>query len=218
MAQHVWFWLHHYDKIALFLLLTVEESGIPVPVPGDVVMMFAGYRVHLGLMIWYQVLLIGICATLVGSCILYHVGKIGGRPLLRRYGRFLHLTESRQSRIEGWLDRYGGFAVFIGRLIPGFRCGSSFVAGTFRVPYATFFIATAASAAVWWGIFIFVGSHAGAWVAPIVEAHPHTLLVFLGFAILSALIPLYVRVQIDRKKAAAGSAIEGQGAPAARSQ
>lgn len=200
MAAHVWFFLHHYDKLALFLLLTIEESGIPVPVPGDVVMMYAGYRVHQGLMLWYEVLLIGVCATLIGSCILYHVGKRGGRPLLTKYGRYLHLTSVRQERIERWLSRYGGFAVFLGRLIPGMRCGSSFMAGTFGVPYPSFFLGTAASATVWWGSFIFIGSRAGTWVAPIVEEHPRTLFVFLGMVVLSSLIPLYVRYRMDQEK------------------
>jgi len=200
LAAHVWFYLHHYDKLALFLLLTIEESGIPVPVPGDVVMMYAGYRVNRGAMLWYEVLLVGVCAALIGSCILYNIGKRGGRPLLTRYGRYLHLTDARQERIERWLARYGGLAVFVGRLIPGMRCGSSFVAGTFGVPYPTFFVATAASAAVWWGSFIFIGSRAGTWVAPIVEAHPHTLLVFVGLATLSSLVPLYVRYRMDQEK------------------
>ncbi|MGH2461182.1 MAG: DedA family protein [Chloroflexota bacterium] len=202
VAEQVWFFLHHYDKLALFVLLTVEESGIPVPVPGDVVMMYAGYRVHRGLMLWYEVLLLGVCATLIGSCILYHVGKRGGRPLLARYGRYLHLDNARQARIERWLTRYGGFAVFVGRLIPGMRCGSSFIAGTFGVPYPIFFVATAASATVWWGSFIFIGSRAGPWVAPIVERHPHTLFVFIGLLVLSSLVPLYVRFRMGQEKEA----------------
>src|ERR1700681_385599 len=95
LIEHIWFLLHHYDKAALFGLLTVEESGIPIPVPGDLVMLYAGYRVHRGLMLWYEALLCGVLATIIGSCILYHVGKRGGRPLLRKYGRHLHLPEAK---------------------------------------------------------------------------------------------------------------------------
>jgi membrane protein DedA with SNARE-associated domain len=200
IAEHVWYYLQHYDKLALLLLLAIEESGIPVPVPGDVVMMYAGFRVHRGLMVWYQVLLVGVLATLIGSCILYHIGRRGGRPLLKRYGRYLHLNDSRQQRIERWLDRYGGLAVFVGRLIPGLRCGSSFVAGTFGVPYPVFVVATAASATVWWGSFIFLGSRIGTWVAPIVEAHPKTLFVFLGMLVFSSLLPLYVRFRMEQER------------------
>lgn len=199
MIEHIWFLLHHYDKAALFGLLTVEESGIPIPVPGDVVMLYAGYSVHRGLMLWYEALLCGVFATIIGSCILYHIGRRGGRPLLRKYGRYLHLPDARVARIEGWLSRHGGLAVFAGRLVPGMRCGSSFVAGTFGVPYGTFLIATAASATVWWGFFLYLGSQIGRWVAPVVQQHPYTLFVFAGSLLLWALVPAYVRYRMGQE-------------------
>jgi membrane protein DedA with SNARE-associated domain len=200
MVERIWFFLHHYDIAALFGLLTVEESGVPVPVPGDVVMMYAGYRVHLGLMIWFQALLAGVLATLVGSCILYHIGRRGGRPLLHKYGRYLHLNLDRQTRIERWLGRYGGLAVFAGRLIPGMRCGSSFIAGTFGVAFPVFLGATAASALVWWSIFLYVGSQVGRRVAPLVEHHPYSVFIFIGFVALTSLVPLYVRYRMGREQ------------------
>lgn len=203
MNEQIWLLLHHYDKLALLALLSIEESGIPIPVPGDLVMMYFGYRVHRGFDLWYQVLLCGVLATLIGSCILYQIGRRGGRPLLKRYGRYLHLNESRQERIESWLARYGGLAVFVGRLIPGMRCGSSFVAGTFGVPYPVFLIGTLASATVWWSLFIYLGAQIGPRVAPYVEDHPHTLLIFLGFLVLTSLLPLYVRFRMAKEHAQA---------------
>jgi membrane protein DedA with SNARE-associated domain len=201
LVEQIWHLLHHHDLVALLGLLTVEESGVPVPVPGDVVMMYAGYRVHLGLLIWYQALLCGVVATLLGSCILYNVGRRGGRPLLEKYGRFLHLSEGRQDRIERWLGRYGGLAVFAGRLIPGMRCGSSFVAGTFGVPFPTFVVATAASAAVWWSTFLYLGSQLGRRFAPAIESHPYSVFIIVGFVALFSLLPLYVRYRMGREEA-----------------
>ncbi len=202
MVEHIWYLLHHYDKFALFGLLSVEETGIPIPVPGDLVMMYAGFRVHRGLMLWYEALLCGVLATLVGSFILYNIGRRGGRPLLVKYGPYLHLTPTRQRRIESWLGRFGGFAVFAGRLIPGMRCGSSFMAGTFGVPYPAFLLGTVASALVWWGTFLFIGSRVGRWIAPVVEDHPYTAFVFLGMLVLMSLVPLYVHLRMSRARAA----------------
>jgi membrane protein DedA with SNARE-associated domain len=199
VVEQIWHLLHHHDLLALLGLLTVEESGVPVPVPGDVVMMYAGYRVHLGQAVWYQALLCGVIATLVGSCILYNIGRRGGRPLLKKYGRYLHLSMERQARIEGWLGRYGGLAVFGGRLIPGMRCSSSFVAGTFGVRFPTFILATAASATVWWSLFLYLGSQLGRRFAPIVEGHPYSIFIFLGGAALFSLVPLYVHFRRSRE-------------------
>lgn len=205
LVAQIWQLLQHYDTLALYVLLAIEESGIPIPVPGDIVMSFFGYRAALGITPWYSALLAGVAATQTGSCILYHIGRKGGRPLLRRYGQYLHLDERRQARIERWLARYGGFAVFFGRLVPGMRCGSSFVAGTFRVRYPSFFLGTLASAIVWWSVFLYLGSRLGSWVAPVVQEHPHTLLVFLGFLAITSLVPLYVRIRMNQEKAVARS-------------
>jgi membrane protein DedA with SNARE-associated domain len=210
VVEQIWNLLHHHDLAALLGLLTVEESGVPVPVPGDVVMMYAGYRVHLGLLIWYQALLCGVVATLLGSCILYNIGRRGGRPLLKKYGRFLHLNEARQQQIERWLGHYGGLAVFAGRLIPGMRCSSSFVAGTFGVRFPTFVIATAASAAVWWSIFLYLGSQLGRRFAPVIENHPYSVFILVGFVAMMSLVPLYVRHRMAREES-------GQVAPKAAS-
>ena len=200
MVEQIWFLLHHYDKLALFGLLTIEESGIPVPVPGDMVMAYAGHRVSRGEMIWWEALMCGVLATIIGSCILYNIGRRGGQPLLRRYGRHLHLTETRQFRIEGWLKRFGGLAVFAGRLIPGMRCGSSFVAGTFGVPYLTFLLGTAASAVVWWGLFLYLGATFGRRIVPMVEANPNTLIIFVGLLALGAIVPAYVHFRMGHER------------------
>jgi len=198
----IWDLLRHYDTVALYVLLTVEEIGIPIPIPGDLLMSFFGYRAHLGLTSWSSALLAGVAATQTGSCLLYHIGRKGGRPLLRRYGRYLHVNGSRQERIEKGLREHGGFAVFVGRLIPGMRCGSSFVAGVFGVRYPAFFLGTLASATVWWSMFLYLGSRLGTWVAPIVERNPYSLLVLAGFLTITAMLPLYVHFQIRREKAA----------------
>jgi membrane protein DedA with SNARE-associated domain len=154
-------------------------------------------------MIWWEALLCGVLATIIGSCILYNVGRRGGRPLLRRYGRYLHLTESRQFWLEGWLHRFGGLTVFVGRLIPGMRCGSSFVAGTFGVPYAPFLIGTTASAFVWWGVFLYLGAKLGRWVAPVFESHPYALYGFLGLIVMSSILPVYVHFRMSQERSGA---------------
>jgi membrane protein DedA with SNARE-associated domain len=206
LAEHIWFLLHHHSLAAVFGLLTVEESGIPVPVPGDMVMMYLGYQVHRGLLIWWEALLSGVLATLVGSFILYQVGRRGGRPLLRKYGRYLHLDETRLKTVEGWLNRHGSVAVFGGRLIPGMRCASSFAAGTFGVPYPNFFVGTLGSAVVWWGLFLFLGNRLARWIGPAIESNRFAPFMFVGVILFSVLLPLYIRHRMSRERLESASA------------
>ncbi len=199
MSEHIWFLLHHHSLAAVFGLLTIEESGIPVPVPGDMVMMYLGYQVHRGLLIWWEALLCGVVATLVGSFILYQIGRRGGRPLLRKYGRFLHLDERRLKTVEGWLNRHGSVAVLAGRLIPGMRCASSFAAGTFGVPYPKFFLGTLVSAVLWWGTFLYLGNRLARWIGPAIESNRYAPFMIVGVVLFSIVVPVYVRYRMSRE-------------------
>ena len=92
--------IDRYDEWAITLFVLVEEAGLPLPVPGDVAMLLAGYRVARGEinLPWILALLEG--ATLIGASVLYWLGAHGGRPLLYRYGAFLHCDRPRLDRIE----------------------------------------------------------------------------------------------------------------------
>src|SRR3954471_12547648 len=149
--------LNRYDNLAVALLILMEESGVPLPVPGDAIMILAGIRIGQGEMslVLTWVSLFGV--TLVGASILYWLAARGGRPLLYRYGRFLRLTPQRLSHVEKWIQRRGAWAVFFGRLVPGLRVITPMAAGVFGVPYRTFLPALAGSAALYISAYLALG-------------------------------------------------------------
>lgn len=145
------------DAGALFLILLVEEAGIYLPLPGNWLMAFAGVRSAEGAVQPWSMLLAGVAATMLGSAALYWLARRSGRPLVERHGHRLGLTPSRRARIESGIERWGVLAVFVGRLLPGARCGSSFAAGLFGVAFAPFLAATGAAALVWWAFWLWLG-------------------------------------------------------------
>ena len=76
-------------------------------------------------------------------------GCVGGRPLLDRHGRWFHLTPEKLDRAEAWFDRYGDWAVFIGRVTPVVRSFVSIPAGVFRVPFGRYTVLTLVGSALW---------------------------------------------------------------------
>lgn len=145
------------DAAALFLILLAEESGVYLPLPGNWLMAFAGVRSAEGAALPWLALAAGVGATTIGSAALYWLARRGGRPLVERHGHRLGLTPARRERIEAQLARWGVLAVFLGRLLPGARCGSSFAAGLFGVPFVPFLAASAAAGLVWWGFWLWLG-------------------------------------------------------------
>ena len=75
------------------------------------------------------------------------LGARGGRPLLERHGRWLHLGPARVERAERWFDRFGDRAVFFGRLTPLVRSFISIPAGVLGSPLGRYTALTFAGSA-----------------------------------------------------------------------
>src|SRR4029079_19607424 len=83
--------LERHSLIAILIAVLLEELGIPMPIPTDLLIVFAGVRVAgttNAFVIW--LLLLNV-ASAAGASGLYLIVRRGGRPLIQRYGRFVHL-------------------------------------------------------------------------------------------------------------------------------
>jgi membrane protein DedA with SNARE-associated domain len=120
-----------YGYLAIFLLMVAESACIPVP--SELIMTFggalaAGAVPGTGLNL-AGVIIAGTAGNVVGSYIAWAVGRYGGQPALRRWGRLLRIREHDLDRAIQWFDRYGPRAVLIGRLLPVVRTFISLPAG-----------------------------------------------------------------------------------------
>jgi membrane protein DedA with SNARE-associated domain len=84
------------------------------------------------------VIILGTLAELVGSYISYYVGRVGGRPLVRRWGRYVLVTESDVARAERFLVGRGVWALPVARMLPFVRAFASIVAGFVDIPPVRF--------------------------------------------------------------------------------
>jgi membrane protein DedA with SNARE-associated domain len=137
-AEWAFRFLDDHAQLALFVWLLLEEGGFPMPVPGDLVVLAAGARLGYGQLNWVLAIACIESATLLGSAALFWMSRRGGRPLLLRFGRFLHLDAERLARTEEFLQRRGFVAVVIGRLTPGLRVTTTVAAGALGVSYKQF--------------------------------------------------------------------------------
>jgi membrane protein DedA with SNARE-associated domain len=84
------------------------------------------------------VIILGTAAELVGSYISYGVGRVGGHPLVRRWGRYVLITESDVARAERFLAGRGAWALPVARMLPFVRAFASIVAGLVDIPPVRF--------------------------------------------------------------------------------
>src|SRR5437588_11335920 len=110
--------LDQHGLLAAFVFLLIEEAGVPVPVPGDLLMLVLGVHARLGIVPVWQAVAATWLGTIIGTSTLYFVARRAGRGLVYRYGRFIPLSPDRLDRTEQWLKKHGSRAVFLGRLVP----------------------------------------------------------------------------------------------------
>ncbi len=186
--------VEQWGDLALFVVILIEESGVPLPLPGDLILIWAGYRVHLGESHLLDVLGLVELATVIGASTLYLLARRGGRPLILRYGRFLHLNEHKLAVAESWVARNAFAAIVVGRVAPGLRIATPLAAGVFQVPYRTFLPALMVGAGLYAVIWVGVGYFFGPTVIELLH-HPRlTGRLVLSLVVLVALALLTWRI------------------------
>jgi membrane protein DedA with SNARE-associated domain len=191
-----------YAPLVLFLVLLVEEAGIPLPIPGDVFVLYAGFLIAQGRLGIAPALCSIFAGVLCGSSILYVLTRRYGRPFLRRYGSLFALDEQRVARVEAIVDRWGPFAVIFGRHVPGFRVAVTVVAALFGVPYLVFFVSVGISTLLWAAVFLTIGAHMGRHVLALVHLQVFHFLPTVG-VLLVALVVLVLARRLRRAQRAA---------------
>jgi membrane protein DedA with SNARE-associated domain len=151
-----------YGVYAVFGLMAIDAV---LPAASEVVMVYGGAlaggafagqhvtlfgaQIHHGFAAYLAIAIAGTVGYLLGSLVGWAIGDYGGRPLLERHGRWFHLDERKLQRAETWFERWGDWAVLIGRVTPVVRSFISIPAGVFRAPLPRYTGLTAVGSAVW---------------------------------------------------------------------
>lgn len=146
--------LHTIRWPGVVIVMALESANIPIP--SEVTMPLAGWMLvqESGLSIWHAVLLGGLYGALgcaLGSVASYALGYYGGRPLIKKYGRYILVTEHDLEQADKWFTRWGDWTAFISRLLPIVRTFISFPAGVVKVPLFRFTVLTFAGSFIWCG-------------------------------------------------------------------
>jgi membrane protein DedA with SNARE-associated domain len=152
-------WLAHYGALALFVMLMFGIFGLPVP--DETLLTFAGVLVSRGTSPFLTMWLAGLLGGISGISCSYVLGRTTGLFVVRRYGKWLHLTEDQLERASAWLSKRGKWALTYGYFIPGFRHVTGIAAGASRLSYGIFATFAYLGACLWATSFIVLGWYVG---------------------------------------------------------
>ena len=148
-----------WGYIALFICMALENMNIPIP--SEIILGFAGFLVSQHIFDFTTATIVATIAGLVGSLLSYYMGLKGGRNLMLRHTAKGGLGAKKLSLAKNWFERYGGLAVFTGRLLPGIRTFISLPAGIAKYPLRNFIIYTLLGTRPWTIFLIYMGDFLG---------------------------------------------------------
>jgi membrane protein DedA with SNARE-associated domain len=156
-----------------FALLYIEESGVPLFIPGDAFLAYVGHRLPHNVPVFLVAWVGFVLAVTFGATNLYLLSRRYGRRLLEhRLAGLLHLTPERMDTAEHSFRRWGPWALIFGRHILGLRVPLTVAAGVLKLPYRTFAISVAISSAAWAAVFLLLGAFFGDSVERSLRSHP----------------------------------------------
>jgi membrane protein DedA with SNARE-associated domain len=193
--------LRGFGHLAPIGLLYAEESGVPMPLPGDVFVMYVGRFLPPGLLVWVVAWVGMVLVVVLGATNLFLISRRLGRDLPdHRIGRVLHITPERIAQAHGWFQRWGPAALIFGRHIPGLRVPLTVAAGVCGVSFRTFVLSVAVSTALWVGFFLYIGVTYGGRMEHLLRVHRETYVILPVAIILGLLIYLARRLIKSRPK------------------
>lgn len=144
-----------YGYWVVFFGVMLENAGIPIP--GETVLLFAGFLAYHGKIDLFPSILVAIAGATVGDSIGFLVGLLGGRTFVDRFIRRFPVVRKSFDYSQASFLRYGQWAVFTGRFIAGLRMFAGIIAGLFRMPYRRFLFFNFTGATVWAIAVTYVG-------------------------------------------------------------
>ncbi len=188
--------------LGIFLLMAMESSVIPIP--SEIIMPPAGYLVHQGKMDMSLVILSGTLGSLLGAYVNYFTARFLGRPLLRKYGHYVLITDEHFDRVERFFLSHGEISTFIGRLLPVIRHLISLPAGLAGMSHVKFSIYTLSGALIWVSVLTWLGYFLGH-NETLIQQYSHQIVIVI-LAVSLILVALYVllhrrklaRIRVDK--------------------
>jgi membrane protein DedA with SNARE-associated domain len=151
--------VHNLGYLGIFLGMTVESSFFPFP--SEIILIPAGALIAQGKMNFLAVFLASLAGTILGSLVNFFLAMFLGRGLvnmlIKKYGRFLFLTEQRLQKVDVYFQKHGEITTFVGRLIPVVRQLISLPAGFARMNIYKFMLYTSLGAGIWTAFLISTG-------------------------------------------------------------
>lgn len=186
-----------YGYYILFLLVFLQEVGVPSPLPNELVLLFSGYMAYSGKLNLLYAILSAFAGDILGSAILFTLFYFFGKQIMKKKPRWIPVSEAKLGNLSAKLQKMGTTGIFLGRLSPFIRGYVSVLSGLMNFHPRKYALIMASTAPLWASFYIASGFLLGPYWKN-VSHYIGDIPLYIGFVPLSCFVG-YAIFQIIRK-------------------
>ena len=159
MNNYVLDLIDNFGYLGMFLGMVLES--IIIIIPSELILATGGILASRGVFNFFLTFLTGLLGSVFCAIIIYYMGYFGGRPFVKKYGKYFFMKESDLEKSNEWYEKYGLIASCVGRNIPIVRTLISLPIGISRLSFPKFLIYTIIGSIPWTFVFVYFGYSLG---------------------------------------------------------
>ena len=159
MAEFVLGLISGYGYLGMFLGMVLE--AVIIAIPSELILATGGILASKGIFTFIGAFMTGLIGSVFCAVIIYLMGYFGGKPFVKKYGKYFFMKEEDIEKSDSWFNKYGMLAALIGRNFPIVRTLISLPIGIMRLSFFKFLLYTTIGSIPWTFAFVYVGYKLG---------------------------------------------------------
>ena len=147
--------IHQYGYLGMFLGMVLE--AVIIIIPSEAILATGGILASRKIFSFWGAFLIGLVGSVFCAIVIYFMGYFGGKPFIKKYGKYFLMKEEDIEKSDSWFNQYGLIGALIGRNFPIVRTLISLPIGIMRLSFFKFLIYTIIGSIPWTFVFVYVG-------------------------------------------------------------
>ena len=147
--------IHQYGYLGMFLGMVLE--AVIIIIPSEAILATGGILASRKIFSFWGAFLIGLVGSVFCAIVIYFMGYFGGKPFIKKYGKYFFMKEEDIEKSDSWFNQYGLIGALIGRNFPIVRTLISLPIGIMRLSFFKFLIYTTIGSIPWTFVFVYVG-------------------------------------------------------------
>lgn len=155
MSNFVLDLINQYGYLGMFLGMVLE--AIIIIIPSEAILATGGILASQKIFTFWGAFLTGLIGSIFCAIVIYFMGYFGGKPFIKKYGKYFFMKEEDIEKSDSWFNKYGLIGALIGRNFPIIRTLISLPIGIMRLSFPKFIIYTTVGSIPWTLVFVYVG-------------------------------------------------------------